>query len=268
MFHYNFELRLQSSLIHTEETHSNMSNIFREKIKVDDKIHEIPALHGNAMRGLLRDIGAQHMLETVEFPAKELPTHVFHMLFTGGALTKSTSRLSVEEKREIRERLPLLSIFGTAMGNEMLQGKLIVSSVYPMCKELGNGEKSYNDMVQIVRYTRMDDIKKVYGEDFVAKQEEETSQMFYDIEVLVKGTDLTWEVYLDSDNDIERACFEQLLSDFIRKPYIGGASRAGHGKVSIENMTRNGEAFELDTDGYNDYLLENKKETVEKLKTL
>lgn len=230
---YPIQLTLLSSLVHTEETNSNIANLFKEKILVGDTIYEVPALHGNSIRGTFRDLLANHLLETIEIEPRSLSTSIFHTLFSGGSLEKSEGIIDIEKKREIRRLLPMLSIFGSAMGNEMLEGKLKVTSAFPRCKELNTGDQSMYDLLQIVRYTRQDDMKKIVGEKH-SQSDGSKQQMFYDIEVLVKGSILDFEIYLDSLDKIEIGALMQVIRLFLEEPFFGGKSSAGHGKVRFE----------------------------------
>ncbi|MDR0608199.1 MAG: hypothetical protein LBG52_07890 [Candidatus Peribacteria bacterium] len=45
MHKLNLQLKLLSPLVHTEETSSNIANIFREKVVIDGKIQEVPSFH-------------------------------------------------------------------------------------------------------------------------------------------------------------------------------------------------------------------------------
>jgi CRISPR/Cas system CMR subunit Cmr4 (Cas7 group RAMP superfamily) len=240
----SFRVELETSLVHTEEVSSNISNIFREKVLRDGIVHNIPALHGNSIRGLLRDVGASQLCESLGIENNSLSISTFYKLFSGGSLEKSETIIDLNKKRELRAKLPFLSIFGSALGNEMLQGKMAITSAYPECKELGTGETSYNDLTTIVRYTRVDDSKMVTGEKYT-EESEQKQMMFYDIEVLAKGTVLNFEVYLDTDDEIEIACFSAIWQRFLEKPFFGGASRAGHGTIKVLDMSE-----ELKPDAY------------------
>jgi CRISPR/Cas system CSM-associated protein Csm3 (group 7 of RAMP superfamily) len=233
MINYKFETKLLSSVVHTEETSGNVANIFRDKILVKDKIHHIPAVHGNSIRGILRRVAMNRLCELVDLDKNSISEEMYHILFNGGALTASTGYLELKEKALVRDTLPILSIFGSAMGNDMLQGKMIVSTALPECKELGTGETSYNDMTNIVRYTR---------------------QMFYDIEVMNQGVILDWEIILDYVNELEIQALNDTLIQFTKKPYIGGASNKGHGKIEFEFNKPNNE--------YIDFVKDNKEEII------
>lgn len=244
---YNFSNELLSSLVHTEETSGNVANIYREKINIDGKIHNIPAVHGNAIRGILRRVGFNRLCELLELPANVLTVDTYHMLFNGGALNSSTGYLELTKKREIREICPLLSVFGSAIGNDMLPGKMIVGSALPQCKELGNGKASYHDLTNIVRYTRLDDCP--------IETEEKGSQMFYDIEVMIKGAILDWEIILDYCLELEEQAINDTLAQFALKPYFGGASGKGHGKLDF--------SFSGENDKYLEFVKNNKEKITE-----
>lgn len=260
MKHYCLRARLKSSLAHTEEVSSNIANIYREKTLIDKDIHFIPALHGNSIRGTLRDVGADLLCTKVGVEENSLPVRVFNILFSGGALDKADTEVNINIKKDIRSTVPLLSIFGSAMGKEMLQGKLSVTSALPECTELETGERSYNDLVALVRYTRQDDTKKTVGEKHSDTEEDIKSQMFYDTEVIAKGSILRFDVYLDTENELEVSAFESTLEKFLERPFFGGMSRAGHGQVEFIDLP------ELNSKPYLDFLEKEKEDIKEFLK--
>lgn len=156
---------------------------------------------------------------------------------------------------------PILSILGSALWNEMLQGKLSVSSWLPECKELWNWDISFNDMVHIVRYTRVDDEKLKYWDKWATVKEEwkdskdAPTQMFYDIEVLNAWAVLNISLWLDWFTELERSCLFTLLEELKNKPFIWGVSRAWHWEVKILNDID----FEKETKEYKEFLELNKE---------
>lgn len=261
MKQYVLQATLKSPLVHTEETNSNIATIYREKVYLNNKIYEIPAVHGNSIRGLLRNIGAEHFLTSIEMEFNTVPTNLFHILFSGGALEKMKVFVDISEKKEFRKYLPYLSIFGAAVGDEMIEGKLIVTSAIPRCKELNTGESSIYDLTQIIRYTRHDDRKMVIGDKHLADHQNTPYQMFYDIETLCAGTVLDFEFILKCPSDLEQGAFENILKLFKEQPFIGGKSAVGHGRIEFD--------VELDQnkiDNYNIFLKNNKDDIKQYLK--
>lgn len=256
------QLKLLSPLLHTESTNSNIANIYREKCLIDTEIHEVPSYHGNALRGTLRNLWFDHMLQVIEFPRNHMMLDIFHVLFSWWALNGSTNGFDIEHKKEVRQMIPLLSVLWSAMGNEMLQWKLKVSTMRPQCKELGTGTQSYWDLVQIIRYTRQDDSKMDVGGAWLGPVERTKQQMFYDTECLIAGAVLEWDIYLDTDNPIEIGAFYDALHCLHDNPHIGWGSRVGHGKIEIQNdIDRNIRK------PYLDYLSDNKESICDWIKT-
>jgi hypothetical protein len=58
--------------------------------------------------------------------------------------------------------------------------------------------------------------------------------MRYFVETLAAGTQFYWELSLDDVTDLEFEAFAVTLAQFAKRPYIGGKSGTGHGKVSLK----------------------------------
>jgi CRISPR type IV-associated protein Csf2 len=192
----------------------------------------------------------------------------YYMLFSGGALEKGGSRgLDIDKARQWREAIPLLALFGAACGNQMLPGKAKFGKVIPICEETAwilpdrftDGELvSVWDLCQREAFTRKDDEKdeklrqliapevrglleakaaderaKTGTDQDVVKKTGQKQQMRYQVETLAAGTRFFWEIALDDVTDVEFEAFAVTLAEFGRRPYIGGKSGTGHGKVSI-----------------------------------
>lgn len=266
-----------TSISHIGDSHGVNSKLRREKvIQPDGSVEEVPIISGNALRGILRDRGMLHMLKQLGYgvndesgEVKGLSLAAFYFLFSGGALTKSTERgLDVDEARKWRELIPLVAVFGGAMGNQIMPGKLKCGKAIPICTEtahviperfLENKVESVWELCQEEAYTRRDDEKnenlrkliapevrglleaaasakraKVGTKDDVETETGQKQQMRYYVETLAAGARLYWEISLDDVSDLEREAFFVTLAEFSRLPYIGGKSNVGLGKVNIK----------------------------------
>jgi len=266
-----------TSISHIGETHGIRSKLRREKIvQSDGSVEEIPVISGNSIRGILRDRGMLHMLQCLGYGVNKetggiqgLPLPTFYFLFSGGALTSTGSRgLDIDEARRWRELIPLVALFGGAMGNQIMPGKAKIGKAIPVCQETvhllperfanGNSLESIWELCQEESYTRSDDEKSEKLRQLIAPKERklleakaatergrrgtsedvrgekgQKQQMRYHVETLAAGTRLFWEVSLDDVTDLEFEAFCVTLAEFGRWPYIGGKSGVGHGKVSI-----------------------------------
>lgn len=269
-----------TSISHIGSVHGIHSKLRREKVvQPDGSVEEVPIISGNSLRGILRDRGMLHMLRCLGYGVDEesgevrgLNLPAFYFLFSGGALTKVSGRgLDIDEARRWRDLIPLVALFGGAMGNQIMPGKAKIGKAIPICEETahllperfvigdnGNKVESIWEYCQEEAYTRRDDEKdeklrqliapetrklletkaakerekKSQGDD-VAGETGQKQQMRYYVETLAAGTRLFWDITLDDVTDLEFEAFCVTLAEFARFPYIGGKSGVGHGKVEI-----------------------------------
>ena len=278
MHTYVFEgiMTALTSISHIGNTHGIHSKLRREKVaQPDGSVEEVPVISGNSIRGILRDRGMLHMLRALGYGVDEetgevqgLPLPAFYFLFSGGSLTSGGGRgIDVDEARRWRDLIPLVAIFGGAMGNAIMPGKVKVGKAIPICEETahliperfvnGDSAKSIWEYCQEEAYTRRDDeknekLRKLIapepralleekargdrtkrGTDEDVRGAEQKQQMRYFVETLAAGTRLFWDITLDDVTDVEFEAFCVALAEFARSPYIGGKSGVGHGKVSV-----------------------------------
>lgn len=228
-------ITLLAPLSHNSDENMGVDTKFRRiKIIVDGKPQLIPVYSGNAYRGKLRRLAALDFLERIGITLhgdSKISDKLYYTLFSGGSLQKgSTSRgkLDVGLKRKIREHVPFLSLFGAAVSNQMLPGKLSVGIATPIATETGGGEitdLSVWDHAQEIFYSRRDDLEdKGLGRS-------DPQQMRYTVECLSPGVQLTHEFVLRHATDLEASCFGAIMRKFEADPVLGGKSGVGHGKV-------------------------------------
>jgi len=266
-----------ASISHIGMTHGINAKLRREKVvQPDGSVEEVPIISGNSLRGILRDRGMLHMLQHLGYGVDEesgevrgLSLAAFYFLFSGGALTNTGSRgLDVDQARQWRELIPLVALFGGAMGNQIMPGKAKIGKAIPICKETAHllperfvdedALESVWELCQEESYTRRDDEKserlrqliapkvRAMLEDKAAVQREKAGtksdvveetgqkqQMRYHVETIAAGTRLFWDITLDDVTDVEFEAFCVTLAQFARFPYIGGKSGVGHGKVEV-----------------------------------
>ena len=224
-----------------------------------EEIDNIPAIHGNAIRGYLRRLVMDDYLTLLDY---ELDSKkVYHFLFTGGILEaldpKDKGAINLTRKKEIRELIPPISLVGSALGNQMIQGKLKVGMGDIVCAETKHYITDYADY-DFSAYnlkgsdfgTRLDDLKEERDDD------EQAHQMKYEFETLIRGTKFTHEFILEDCNSIEKACFHRMMSLWEERPYLGGKSGTGYGKVKLDYP----EIDKLTDAAYLDYVHERKEE--------
>ncbi|HPQ05402.1 MAG TPA: RAMP superfamily CRISPR-associated protein [Methanothermobacter sp.] len=194
----------------------------------DGEIIEVPVIHGNAIRGYLRRLIMQDYLDIIEYELKN--PKLYHTLFTGGLLEskKAGGQVDAKLRDEIRASIPPISLLGTAIGNQMIQGKLKVDIAVPVTNELHGAPLESPELVGRDYGTRLDDLREYREED------EQATQMKYEFEIIKAGTRFRHEFVLQDANTVERGCFIRALNLWGQRPFIGGKSGAGYGRIKIE----------------------------------
>lgn len=249
-------LHVMSPVVSGADEHTgNHTDIRRLTFSVDGAPVDIPVISGNSIRGQLRRLVMADMLERVG----KIPTgldlaeiekmasqskgfaRLWHSLCSGGMLEqvaeKDSGYVNLAMKRSIRTALPPVSVLGTAVGNQMIQGKIDVAIARPCCIELRDGipEKfqhfcgqSYRELEGTSFGTRKDDLHEEREEGDAA------TQMLYTYDYIAPGTKLFHKITLVNCNDIERAVVGRMIRLWTARPRIGGKAGTGHGEVSID----------------------------------
>lgn len=283
IYQYQGVVTALTSVSHIGETRGITSLLRREKVVNADGtgFEEIPIISGNSVRGRLRDLGMAHMCRALGYGVREnekgeievsgLSLPAFYFLFSGGSLTKEGGKaLDVDAAREFRNLIPLVSIFGSAVGNMIMDGKLLGGKFIPICIEVAHllPERFFAperdilsvwNMIQQESYTRKDDEKneslrqlidpndrKLLEAKNATKREKQKAgdevdteigkhqQMRYHVETFAAGTRFFTEFILKDPTDLEYESFMITLLEFSRIPFIGGKSAVGHGKIKMQ----------------------------------
>lgn len=273
---FEMTVRALSSITHNGGESFGINAKFRREkmVQPDGKVEDVPIVSGNGMRGLLRDRGMLHMCRALGYGLAEsgaapvgLTLQAFHFLFGGGSLTGDGGKaINEEEARRLREAIPLASVFGGAIGNRIMNGRVNIGKLIPVCLETRHilpeafqerAKNSMWDLLQEEMYTRKDDEKNenlrgviderarlLIEQNRAVKAKKTTTepqadtgahqQMMYYVETLCAGTEFFWEVHLMDVSDMEYDAFMTAMVELIKHPYIGGKSAVGLGKIQIQ----------------------------------
>jgi CRISPR type IV-associated protein Csf2 len=218
---------------------------------------------GNSFRGILRDMAAKYLLDRLGGVA--VPLDTFHLLFSGGSIGGPQS-IDIDQARAFRKMLPALSIFGGGVGNQIMEGKLKIGSMYPLVAECqrilpekyrDENAPSWKKWTYEKSYTRRDDSKQENMRKYIAdllpaakrqqelltgdvdseapkKKDGPATQMRYTVELLAAGAIMYQRIYLQDMADLELGAFVSALHEFQKAPFLGGKSGTGHGLCEIE----------------------------------
>lgn len=258
----DIRMKLLSPLSHFGDERLGTMQIMRtNKFLYDGEFIDIPVYSGNGFRGQFRRIAMRDYLERIGIAEEGISEKLYYTLFTGGSLVGGARYDEVGERRRIRRLCPPLALLGTALGDQIIQGKMKAPLFLPICKETVDytgveSDMSFYDMLQEVFYTRKDDLKSV--EYNIKKEEGEKKgdpvQMKYEMQCLSAGTELIGTMIIENVNEVEEAMVNATLKKLKEVPFIGGKSAAGHGQVDMQYDELESE------EAYYKYLEENKEE--------
>ncbi len=205
---------------------------------------DVPLLSPNSVRGILRDLVMRDYcrLTGLGVDLAILPLNVYHEWFSGGFLNDSTGAEDIDMVIEYTELHPMLKLFGSAIGGQMIESILKVVQPKLICLENGNGNISFYEMINIAYGTRRADIE--YETELLvdippSDKKEKSLQMIYHSEEFCVGSRFETGFELKSNKPIHISAFYQMLYLFNDYARVGGANARGCGKIqlSIPNET-------------------------------
>jgi hypothetical protein len=264
-FAIGMEVQCLTPLAHGSDTKAGNATLFRRMnvISTTNSVLSLPFYAGNAIRGILRDTLADHLLLSLGLtPSRSAPPisqWFFHVLYAGGALAenaestkalaarfgKAAGAIRTDGLREFRNLLPSVSLLGTALGNRVIGGRLQVGDLRPRCREWGNGVVDAASLFEWTYLTRREDLES----------HDEHSGMIAVTETLRAGTQMEGGIDFDSHcQPMELAALARGLLLIKDRGRLGAENRRDLGGVQIafENLP--------DPEMFDDFLLTKREE--------
>ena len=268
-------VRLLSPLAHGSDTKAGNATVFRRRQVITGAGVQLnlPYYAGNAVRGQLRDLLADHFLSMLGLtPRRDKPPvkiWFFHCLYAGGVLEERSKAMAAVDAelgkhgslrtdglRRLRDMLPVLSLLGTAIGNRILPGRICVGDLRPVCREWGSGDVPVASLMQWEFLTRRDDYE---GKGIDADH----AGMIATTECIREGAELVGGIDIDTHiSDTEKAALGMGLRLLAGRGKLGAENRRGLGMadIAVDNVP--------DPQPYLDWLRENGDAVVEYLKEI
>lgn len=195
----------------------------------------LPFISGNSIRGQLRRLAMQDMLARLGYELKSKT--IYYSFFSGGVLSRTDEDggvMDLELRRQVRAHLPMVSVFGCAIGNQNLDGKLLVENAMLVCQEWASylrpelqGDPRAAQPARAFRdfshFSRRDDLH------LERKEDEQAVQMLVEYEVLVPGSLFQHGFALEWPSELEASALRHLLEMWLRRLHIGARAATGHG---------------------------------------
>jgi CRISPR/Cas system CSM-associated protein Csm3 (group 7 of RAMP superfamily) len=217
----------------------------RLKFIVNGKPIDVPIVSGNQVRGRLRRLLSRDFLELAEHQlnlGQKKHQKLYHTLFAGGVLTaveeEESGVVDLNLKSRIVKYILPVRLFGASYANQMVEGRVLIGHMLPVCKELKeftgiDSDVSFYQLITRMFQTRRDELRVPTKEE----EEEEKVQMTVEYECFTPGTRFYHEITLETTSEGEELDLSTLyraIELWRQKPFIGGKSSIGFGKLRIE----------------------------------
>lgn len=256
----------------SEENLGNEKTLRTLVYNLPDGPTEVPVVSGNGIRGVLRRLIMEDLVSRVGYVPQDAKGQVrlYHSLFAGGVLESvseaDSGYIDLALKRQIREILPPVALLGTALRNQMMEGKVDVAYAVPRAKELAGflrEDATYpitatlGDLQKQTFNTRRDEMAQDAKADGGS-----SSQMLHTWWYIPPGTVFQHGFTLSNPSEIEAACLGQMIALWQERPRLG--AKAGTGNAEVRLDYRN----VPDATPYLDFIEANKDDILKMLQTL
>ncbi|MEM0473030.1 MAG: hypothetical protein QXX84_09050 [Sulfolobales archaeon] len=216
----------------------------RMRFIVDGKPVDVPIISGNSVRGRLRRLLSRDFMERVGFRldlSNSKHQKLYHTIFAGGVLTSPSEESEVGEldltlKHKIVSYILPLRLFGASYSNQMIEGRVLVGHLLPVCRELSeytgiDSKVSFYQLIGRMFQTRRDELR------VKPQSDDQPVQMLVEYEVFSAGTRFYHEIVLETTDEgymLDLSTLTRTLKIWMQNPYIGGKSSIGFGKLQIQ----------------------------------
>ena len=222
----------------------------RLKFLVNGKPTDVPIVSGNQVRGRLRRLLSRDFLELAGYQldlSQRKHQKLYLTLFAGGVLTaveeEESGVIDLNLKSRIVKYILPVRLFGASYANQMVEGRVLIGHLLPVCRELRefigvDSDVSFYQLITRMFQTRRDELRvPVKKKESGGEEEEEAVQMIVEYECFAPGTRFHHEIILETTRDSEELDLSTLyraVELWKQKPFIGGKSSIGFGKLRIE----------------------------------
>lgn len=236
IYRYHGTLTTLSPLHHGGDENTGNVRLLRS-VKVmqpNGRPVRVPFISGNAIRGVLRRKLMRDLIERVEYTVASPKLH--HALYTGGVLetsSETSAMMDIAFRRQLRDAIPPIELFGTAIGNQMISGCLTVNQAMPVCIESEAGLPPVLRMSTTPKRS-ISDFTFTTRKDDLRDESIDSSQMIVEFEIFSVGVEFTHGFVLSDPSPQAHSALGRMLSLWQGHPYIGGKTASGHGQIHID----------------------------------
>ena len=201
----------------------------------DGTIESVPVVSGNALRGQMRRAVFRDLLDRLDLADHPNHDRIYAAVANGGTLTGSDANVRPAAMRQLREDCPPLSLFGSALYQYMLAGRISVGICWPVCDiTLAKGLVPAEPQLPVSSYL----VKETAYVRLPEKERQNTEEtkvgpMPYTVETIPAGTTLVSDLrFFSETTELEMSCAAWALSCIDQ---MGGKGGIGLGRVKLDH---------------------------------
>lgn len=123
-FHHGAGSAGNTSLLRTQDV-----------VQPDGTVARVPFLSAASIRHALRDALAWHTARTLNITPGSLSKATVDLLWTGGAVSSTGSRINLDLMRRVEDHYPAMRLLGYAAQSDIIEGTLRASDLILVCAE-------------------------------------------------------------------------------------------------------------------------------------
>ena len=248
---------LTSPMFHGSDVKTGNMSLFRRHTVPDPltgTTHEVPVVSGNAIRGMLRDVGMGKHLQLLGLKSTDIPTTRAHSLLAGGAIESGADTGTVNNviRARARELCPPWDLVAGCIDQQIMSGRARIGDATLVCRETAwktqpvlAPELTANDFaaalpscdeMMVVRQLTRHKHADIPGADGV--------QMLVNFELIREGNQMlhTLQIWgLDGVEPTTASFLTYLLDEFREIGSLGVGASRGFGSIAFDGyMPGNG----------------------------
>jgi len=239
----------EEPMSHGADGKSGNVTMFRRERAIDrrtGKVVLIPLYAGNAVRGMLRDIGFRRALSLLDVDPLDIPPMLAHQFFSGGGIESGSGGNTVDMtiERTAREMMPMWDLFAGCLDNRAMRGRIAVHDAALVCRE-----NAWLVHQVIAPDMPLDDYAMTLQEAASLTQlrlgtrhahkefaDAEGAQMLFNTEVVIKGAQWVHSIQVGAGvsrmNPVTVSCLSDLLVEFASIGALGAqTSKMGQAEI-------------------------------------
>lgn len=240
---------LTSPIHHGADFKSGNVNLFRRQDICDPasgKVHQVPFISGNSIRGQWRDLVMCRWLQLLGVTPTELPPLKAHALLAGGSVEQGSDGAQVNNgiRKAARDLCPPIDLLGGNIDQQIMSGRVRVGDAVLVCRENAwivrsclNSDLGIEAFAQsLPEAPSMTEIRQGVRSRHPDLEGGAGVQMLFNQEVIMAGYQMVHSFQLwapEGVSQVTASCLNDLVLNFQQLGKLGASTSRGFGGIAF-----------------------------------